>query len=57
MTKTKSEDLVKCEACGDFGIFNDEIHIYELPTENRSFAQLCLDCGPEENYAELAPDA
>lgn len=57
MTKMKSEDLVKCEACGDFGIFNDEIHIYELPTENRSFAQLCLDCGPEENYAELAPDA
>lgn len=57
MEKTFTEDLVKCEACGTFGIFDDEIHIYELPIQNPPFSQLCLDCGPEENYAQLAPDA
>jgi hypothetical protein len=55
MNQIDTADIVKCDACGAFGIFDDEVNFFELP--EGVDVNLCLDCGPEENYAELAPDA
>lgn len=45
---------VACEGCGEQGILADEVFFYDLPT---GISALCLDCGPEENYAELDREA
>jgi hypothetical protein len=43
------EAVVECDNCrAECGF--DEAGVYDLPTGR---VVLCLDCGPEENYAEL----
>lgn len=56
MTVTEDTNkYVSCEGCGEGGfILADEVFLYDLPT---GLTPLCLDCGPEENYADLTPDA
>jgi hypothetical protein len=44
-----SEDATQCEGCGDW-CAEDEVDRFDLP---HGFAMLCLECGPEENYANL----
>ena len=53
-----SGDIIECAACGEEGEFEDEIFLYDLPIDDieggpTSFP-FCLDCGPEENYENLA---
>lgn len=39
-----------CDGCGEEAILGDELFFYDLPV---GMSALCLDCGPEENYADL----
>lgn len=52
VTKTEEKNpYVSCDGCGEDGfILADEVFLYDLPT---GLTPLCLNCGPEENYAEL----
>lgn len=47
-------DELTCDGCGEQGALGDEIFLYDLPTGPEYLSPLCLTCGPEENYAELA---
>ena len=40
-----------CAGCGDVGQVGDVIDVYPLPVGD---TPLCLECGPDENRAELA---
>lgn len=40
-----------CAGCDHVGQVGDEINVYPLPVGD---TPLCLDCGPDENRAELA---
>jgi hypothetical protein len=52
VTKTEEKSpYVSCEGCDEGGfILADEVFLYDLPI---GLIPLCLNCGPEENYAEL----
>lgn len=54
--ESKTGDLVKCDGCEEDGfLFGDEVFLYELPDgEGSMMVPLCLNCGPEENYEDLA---
>ena len=47
--------LIQCDGCQEWGILDDEIDIYDL-SDDPALRQvpLCLNCGPEENYENLA---
>jgi hypothetical protein len=48
-----TRELAQCDNCGAWCV-DDEIDAFELP--HVGVSMLCLTCGPEENYAELAHD-
>jgi len=52
---TDIDQLIQCDGCREWGILGDEVDIYDL-SDDSSFSQvpLCLSCGPEENYENLA---